>query len=111
MADGTNDNEQEIAGAETVAAGESGKSEGEVGSAGKIDEATTRYIPMGGGSRSRLKTHDETIPRYQGFVGVEGSQDEKIATIKALYSKLGGGTRITSQDRAWVDKTLADDED
>ncbi len=92
MADGRNDNEQEIAEAETDSAGESGKSGGEVSAAGKIDEATTRYIPIGGGSRSRLRTHDKTIPRYQGFVGVEGSQDEEIATIKALYGKLGGGT-------------------
>ncbi len=60
-------------------------------SAGKRDAQTGRYIPVGGGSRTRLPVADDPrVPRYHGFVGVNASQSEDIFTLPALYAELGG---------------------
>ena len=111
MAGGTDDNERANTEDGSPASGEGGGKKKAFSPAGKTDEATARYVPIGGGSRSRLKTHDKTIPRYQGFVGVDGSQEKGIATMETLYGKLGGSTKISSQDKAWVNKTLTDEEE
>jgi len=59
--------------------------------AGKRDAGTSRYIPIGGGSRTRLPVYDDPrIPRYPGFVGLNASQSEDIYTLPALYAELGG---------------------
>lgn len=59
--------------------------------AGKWDLGTTRYIPMQGGSRSRLPVQDDPdYRRYYGFIGVDENQTETLYTIPALYSYLGG---------------------
>jgi hypothetical protein len=58
---------------------------------GKWDFGTTRYIPVSGGSRSRLPVNDDkTIPRYFGLVGIGEKMTEEIFTLPALYSFLGG---------------------
>jgi hypothetical protein len=58
---------------------------------GKWDGKTGRYIPMGGGSRSRVPISDDPeIPRYPGMMGIDPDQGEGIQTISALYSHLGG---------------------
>lgn len=58
---------------------------------GKWDFATTRYIPLSGGSRSRLPLWDDkTIPRYYGFVGIGEKMTEEMFTLPALYGFLGG---------------------
>jgi hypothetical protein len=59
--------------------------------AGKWDLGTTRYIPMQGGSRSRLPVRDDPdYRRYPGFVGEDERMTESVYTIAALYTYLGG---------------------
>lgn len=59
--------------------------------AGKWDITTTRYIPMQGGSRSRLPVIDDPdYHRYFGYVGLDDSLSETLYTIPALYTYLGG---------------------
>ena len=59
--------------------------------AGKWDIGTTRYIPMQGGSRSRLPVQDDPdYRRYFGFVGVDDHLSEAVYQIAVLYSHLGG---------------------
>jgi len=58
---------------------------------GKWDLGTTRYVPVQGGSRSRLPVMDDPdYPRYAGFVGVDERMSETVYTIPALYAYLGG---------------------
>lgn len=58
---------------------------------GKWDLATTRYIPLYGGSRSRLPLWDDkAYPRYVGFVGVDEHLSDTLYTMPALYAWLGG---------------------
>lgn len=58
---------------------------------GKRDTGTGRYIPVGGGSRTRLPVYDDPrIPRYHGFVGLNANQSKDIYTMPALYAELGG---------------------
>ena len=60
--------------------------------AGRWDSGTGRYIPMTGGSRSRLPlTQDADIPRYFGYVGINESLTPNISTMAQLYGHLGGG--------------------
>lgn len=63
--------------------------------AGKWDLGSTRYIPIGGGSRSRLPMQDDPeYPRYYGFVGVDDRLSESLYTISGLYGYLGGAPSV-----------------
>ena len=61
---------------------------------GQWDANTLRYIPMFGGSRSRLPIGNGDIPRYHGFVGIDESLTPTIHTMATLYHHLGGGVYI-----------------
>ena len=62
---------------------------------GQWDANTLRYVPMFGGSRSRLPIGTgDNIPRYHGFVGIDESLTPTIYTMAALYQRLGGGVYI-----------------
>lgn len=59
--------------------------------AGKWDIHTTRYIPIYGGSRSKLPIFDDPeYRRYHGFVGIDEYLTEHINLIAQLYAHLGG---------------------
>ena len=53
-----------------------------------------RYIPMAGGSRSRLPIKTGKVPRYYGLIGIDEHLSESIGTLDALYSKIGGRALI-----------------
>ena len=56
---------------------------------------TRRYFPKSGGSRSRLSIVDDPqIPRYHGFVGMDGHLTDSIDSLAKLYAHLGGGPVI-----------------
>ena len=58
---------------------------------GKWDLTTTRYIPVSGGSRSRLPVYDDPEQRrYTGFVGFDEFLSADIHMIPTLYQLLGG---------------------
>jgi hypothetical protein len=58
---------------------------------GKRDAKTGRYIPISGGSRTRIPVSDDgRVPRYVGNVGVDASLSEHIDAMPALYRTLGG---------------------
>lgn len=58
---------------------------------GKWDLGTTRYIPMQGGSRSRLPVYDDkNYQRYPGYVGLDERLSETLYTLPTLYAFLGG---------------------
>jgi hypothetical protein len=64
---------------------------------GKRDRKTGRYIPIQGGSRTRLPVEDDKrIPRYEGNVGLDAALSETIFTMPTLYAKLGGLPIITA---------------
>ncbi len=64
--------------------------------AGKWESGSTRYIPLQGGSRSRLPLIDDPeYRRYPGFVGVDERMSETVFTIPALYGFLGGKPEVT----------------
>jgi len=59
--------------------------------AGKWDVTTTRYVPITGGSRSRLPVADDPdYRRYHGFVGMDEHLTPEIFKIAQLYAHLGG---------------------
>lgn len=59
--------------------------------AGKWDLNTTRYLPIYGGSRSRLPVADDTdYRRYPAFVGMDESMTPSIYQLGSLYRHLGG---------------------
>lgn len=59
--------------------------------AGRWDLRSTRYIPMNGGSRSRLPLYDDPeIKRYRGFVGIDEFLTPTIFQIATLYHLIGG---------------------
>ena len=63
--------------------------------AGKWDTGTSRYIPIGGGSRSRLPIVDDPdYRRYFGFVGVDEALTESIYTMATLYGLLQGASIV-----------------
>ena len=66
----------------------SGQQEARVG--GRRDLATGRYIPMTGGSRSRLPAAGGEYPRYAGSFGIDKKLTAKISTMEALYQHMGG---------------------
>lgn len=62
---------------------------------GRWDRATGRYVPVTGGSRSRLPIkEDPEIPRYYGFIGMDEKYTESIDTMSALYHTLGGAPEV-----------------
>jgi len=59
--------------------------------AGKWDIHTTRYVPIYGGSRSRLPIVDDPdYRRYTGFVGMDEHLTPNIYLMSQLYQYLGG---------------------
>lgn len=59
--------------------------------AGKWDLNTTRYLPIYGGSRSRLPVADDTdYRRYPAFVGIDESMTQDLYLLGTLYRHLGG---------------------
>ncbi len=59
--------------------------------AGSWDRTTLRYMPLTGGSRSRLPLlNDPDIRRYHGFVGVDEHLTAEMDSLRSLYSFLGG---------------------
>jgi hypothetical protein len=72
------------------------KAKVEMHGAGRWDKATGRYVPLHGGSRTRLPVFggDSDIPRYCGFVPLDEKLTEEISTIKALYQHIGGAPKI-----------------
>jgi hypothetical protein len=65
--------------------------EAHIKGAGRWDMHTTRYIPVTGGSRSRLPIQeDPAYPRYAGFVGLDENLSGELFTMAALYTFLGG---------------------
>lgn len=69
------------------------------GGAGKWDIHTTRYAPMGGGSRSRLPIYDDPeYRRYPGFVGIDEHLTADIYLISTLYNYMGGKPIIPEGD-------------
>ena len=66
----------------------SGQPEARVG--GRRDLATGRYIPMTGGSRSKLPTAGGEYPQYAGSIGIDKELTAKISTMEALYQHMGG---------------------
>lgn len=88
---------------------------------GKWDFATGRYIPLSGGSRSRLPLWDDkNYPRYVGYVGVDEHLSDTLYTMPALYAYLGGAPAMLEGHgsvfvglirQAAVDRMKAEDED
>lgn len=59
--------------------------------AGSWERTTLRYMPLTGGSRSRLPLlNDPNIPRYHGFVGVDEHLTAEMGSLSSLYNFLGG---------------------
>lgn len=77
---------------------------------GKWDVSTNRYIPFSGGSRSRLPMGTKGIRPYRGFSGVDQRVEKEIDNIGTLYTRLKGGSRIASQDAAFVEVKIEEEE-
>ena len=78
--------------------------------AGKWDLGTTRYIPVQGGSRSRLPLVDDPdYHRYPGYVGVDERLSETLYTIPALYTYLGGRPEVGSGQQGGLTKLIQDE--
>jgi hypothetical protein len=87
---------------------------------GKWEVNTTRYVPVQGGSRSRLSIGSNGVRRYYGFVGIDENLTERISTVAALYGHLGGGVggypegsymaRIIGEARKWIQPEPAEEE-
>lgn len=75
------------------------------------DADTARYIPMGGGSISRLPPEENKIRPYSGFLGVNPSVARKNPTVGDLFRKLGGGAKMSRQDEAFVAAELKKSDD
>lgn len=76
--------------------------------AGRWELTTTRYIPVSGGSRSRLPIGFPEVRRYYGFVGVDERLSERMSTISALYTHLGGRYQIPEgQEGSYMSLVLA----
>lgn len=59
--------------------------------AGKWDINTTRYVPISGGSRSRLPIADDPhIRRYPALVGIDEHLTPDIFRLAQLYQYIGG---------------------
>jgi len=67
----------------------------DLSTAGMWDIHTTRYVPVSGGSRSRLPVLDDPhIRRYYGFVGMSEHLTQDVFLIAALYQVLGGKPEV-----------------
>ena len=67
--------------------------------AGKWDIHTTRYVPIYGGSRSRLPIVDDPdYRRYTGFVGMDEHLTPNIYLMSHLYQYIGGKPIIPPGD-------------
>ena len=62
---------------------------------GKWDATSTRYIPIGGGSRSRLALSIKNIPPYEGFAGLDRRAANEIDNMASLFEWIGGGAADT----------------
>ncbi len=63
--------------------------------AGKWDINTTRYVPIYGGSRSRLPIADDPeYRRYPGFVGIDEHLTADLYRIALLYQYMGGSAPV-----------------
>jgi len=77
--------------------------------AGRWDLGTTRYVPISGGSRSRLPVYDDkNYRRYPGFVGMSEGLTESLHTLAALYQFLGGAPVILEGEGAAYTKLILD---
>jgi hypothetical protein len=78
--------------------------------AGRWHKGTTRYIPIGGGSRSRLPVAgpDDGYPRYYGFVGMDEKLTESISTVTALYQHIGGAPLIAAGNAGTLASRIQD---
>lgn len=67
--------------------------------AGKWDINTTRYVPIYGGSRSRLPLADDPeYRRYVGYVGMDEHLTPDLYRIATFYSFIGGKPIIPPGD-------------
>jgi len=67
----------------------------DVKGAGKMSKSTGRYIPVHGGSRSRLRPHNQSdYAVYPGFIGMDEKMAASTQTLGALYRYLGGAPVI-----------------
>ena len=65
--------------------------EHDLGNAGLWDLNTSRYVPVSGGSRSRLPVRDdEDLRRYYGYVGIDEHLTPDIHLIAQWYNYIGG---------------------
>lgn len=69
---------------------------------GGWDTETKRYVPMGGGSRSRLELTIKGLRPYRGFSGVDSLDKVKIDSIATLYAKLDQGLQRIAQSNAYL---------
>ena len=76
------------------------------GGGGKWDVNTNRYIPMGGGSRSKLPLKIKGIRPYQGFTGIDRPEERKLDTVEDLILEMGGGSRISAQDESYLNSVI-----
>ena len=67
-----------------------GSEQQEANVGGRRDLKTGRYIPMMGGSRSKLSAVGGEYPRYAGFNGIDKGLAARISTMEALYHHMGG---------------------
>lgn len=76
---------------------------------GRWEVNTTRYLPVNGGSRSRLPLKYpgfEDIRRYYGGIGMSEGLTENIRTMADLYKYLGGGIMVTPQTESYINRLL-----
>jgi hypothetical protein len=81
----------------------------EIRGIGVWDARSTRYVPISGGSRSRLATiyrGYEDIRRYHGGVGMSEGLTESIGTMGNLYKHIGGGIMVTPQTAAYISRLV-----
>lgn len=69
---------------------------------GKWDAGTGRYVPIGGGSRSRLELAIKGLRPYRGFRGVDSLDTVKIDSISLLYAKLEEGLEKIERGNAYL---------
>lgn len=74
---------------------------------GKWNAKTKRYIPIGGGSRSRLPLEIKGLRPYRGFAGVDTAQDPVIDSIDKLYAKMEEGLEKINQSEAYLARDRA----
>jgi len=66
---------------------------------GRWDINTGRYIPVSGGSRSKLPIGDDPdIRRYYGFIGINESMTAEFSTLAVYFNRVGGGVYIPEGD-------------